>query len=67
MLQFSRGNFFLKQNSVKSNDLKKIIKNNFINQRIKSNFEIDEISSLKNFRENSILFLEKDVKIVIFN
>ena len=65
MLQFSRSNFFLKQNSVKSNDLKKIIKNNFINQRIKSNFEIDEISSLKNFRENSILFLDKNIKFKI--
>ncbi len=62
MLQFSRSNFFLKQNSVKSNDLKKIIKNNFINQRIKANFEINEISSLKTFRENSILFLDKDLQ-----
>ncbi len=62
MLQFSRSNFFFKQNSVKSNDLKKIIKNNFINQRIKANFEINEISSLKNFKDNSILFLDKDLQ-----
>ena len=62
MLQFSRSNFFTKQNLLNSNDLQNVVKNNLINQRIKTNFEINEISSLTNLRENSILFLDKHIQ-----
>ena len=59
MLQFSRSNFFIKQNLLNSNDLQNVVKNNLINQRVKTNFEINEVSSLSNLRDNSILFLDK--------
>ena len=62
MLQFSRSNFFIKQNLLNSNDLQNVVKNNLINQRVKTNFEINEVSSLLNLRDNSILFLDKDVQ-----
>ena len=67
MLKFSRGNFFLIKNSINSNNFKGIIKNNIINQRIKNIFEITEVSSLNSLRKNSVLFLEKDLKINFYN
>ena len=63
MLKFSRSNFFTIKNTITSNDIEKIIKNNIIDQRNNKNFQIFEISSLKNFRKNSILFLDKKLKL----
>ena len=63
MLKFSRKNFFTIKNRFTSNDIKKIIKNNIIDQRNDKIFQIFEISSLKNLRENSILFLDKNLKL----
>ena len=67
MLKFNRGNFFLIKNNIKSNNFKSIIKDNIIKQRIKKNFEIKEVSSLNNLRKNSVLFLDKDLKINFYN
>ena len=67
MLKFIRGNFFLIKNTIKSNNFKSIIKDNILKQRIKKNFEINEVSSLNNLRKNSVLFLDKDLKINFYN
>ena len=67
MLKFIRGNFFLIKNTIKSNNFKSIIKDNILKQRIKKNFEIKEVSSLNNLRKNSVLFLDKDLKINFYN
>ncbi len=67
MLQFSRKNFFKIKNNIKSNDIKELIKSNFIKEKIKSNFELSEISSLNNLRNHSIIFLEEDIKLNLYN
>ena len=67
MLKFTRGNFFLIKNTIKSNNFKSIIKDNILKQRIKKNFDIKEVSSLNNLRKNSVLFLDKDLKINFYN
>jgi len=67
MLQFSRNNFFPIKNNIKSNDIKDLIKDNLINKRLFSNFEIKDISSLNNLRNQSIIFLEKEIKDNLYN
>ena len=58
MFIFKRNNFFPQKNVIHSNEINKLIKKNIIKKRINFNFQIFEISSLNNFRENSILFIE---------
>ena len=63
MKVFNRNNFFFVKNFINSNEISNIVKKNVINKRINSIFEILDISSLNNLKEQSILFLEKNIKL----
>ena len=60
MIKFDRSRFHKKKNKISTSDIKHIIKDLIIKNKIKKKFVIDDISSLNNLKENSILFLEND-------
>ncbi len=62
-MNFIRSNFFPYKGIYFTNKLSKLLKDNILLNRCSNNFEIKEISSLTNLRNNSILFLENDLKI----
>ncbi len=63
MLPYKRNNFFPFKKKFDLKELNNLINNEIIYSNYKNNFEIKDISSLKNIKKNSILFLEKDHKI----
>ena len=67
MLPFKRNNFFPFKNKFKLEELNALIKNQIIYTNIIDNFYINDVSSLINIKENSILFLEKDIENTKFN
>ena len=60
MINFDRSKFFPFKNKLNCIDLIKLLTNYLINSDIKSNFEILDISSSNNIRNNSLFFLFKD-------
>ena len=56
MIQFNRSDFFPKKKSLSNDNINKIIQNQVIDYSIEDKFNIIDISSLDNFRNNSILF-----------
>ena len=54
------------RNTFNSKDFEKIIKENLIDQRSKNIFNFKNVSSIDEIRENSILFIKKDISIDIF-
>lgn len=63
MRSFNRNNFFPSKNQSNIKSLNKLLEKEIIYKYISNNFIIDEISSLTNLRNNSIIFLEKDINI----
>ena len=63
MRSFNRINFFPLKNQSNIKSLNKLLEKEIIFKFISDNFIIDEISSLTNLRNNSIIFLEKDINI----
>ena len=66
-MNFNRSNFFPYKNKYDLNKLSELLKNEISYNNYIKNFEINEISSLSCLRDNSILFLEKDLKISEIN
>ena len=63
MIKFNRNNFFPSKEKILNENLSILLGDDVIFNNIHNRFEIEDISSLNNFRENSILFLEKNTKI----
>ena len=57
MIEFDRSKFFPLKNIFNCNDIKKLLKNYLIDGNIDNNFEILDISSFNNIKNNSIFFL----------
>ncbi len=66
-MNFIRSNFFPYKNIIDIKKLTKLLKGNILLNKISNNFEIKEISSLSSLRDNSILFLDNDLKISKIN
>ena len=62
MKKFNRQDFFPVRARIKISELNNLINNEIISKSIDKNFEIEDISSLNEFRKNSIIFLEKHIK-----
>ena len=62
-MNFKRSNFFPYKNKYYIEQLGTLLKNEILFSNTNNNFEINEISSLSNLRDNSILFVESDLKI----
>ncbi len=63
MISFERNNFFPLKKKYLIKDLNLIVNKDIIFTNFKNNFHVEDISSLKNLKMNSILFLEKNVSI----
>ena len=61
-MNFKRSNFFPSKKTYDLNTLSNLLKDDILYNYFKSNFVINDISSLSNLRENSILFLNTDLK-----
>ena len=66
-MEFNRSNFFPYKNIYDSSKVSELLKNEIIFNSILNNFDIKDISSLTNLNDNSILFLETDLKISAVN
>ena len=62
MKKFNRLDFFPIKERIMVSDLNNLINDEIISESINKNFEIDDISSLNEYRKNSIIFLEKHIK-----
>lgn len=67
MINFDRTEFFPLKNIFKCNDIKKLLNDYLINWEINNNFEILDISSSNNIKNNSIFFLFKELSFSIDN
>jgi len=67
MLDFDRSVFYPYKNKFNNKNLKQILENLLIDEKIVNTFMINDISSLENIKEKSILFLKKKQKIPNFN
>ena len=67
MIDFDRTKFFPLKNIFNCNDIKKLLKDYLIDANINSNFEILDISSSNNIKNNSIFFLFKEVSFLFDN
>ncbi len=63
MINFKRNNFFPTKEKILNENLSILLKDEVIFNNTYNSFEIEDISSLNNYRENSILFLDKNIKI----
>ena len=61
-MNFVRSNFFPYKNTYDLKKLKILLKNEILYDDFTNNFEIKDISSLSHLRDNSLLFLETDLK-----
>ena len=66
-MEFNRSNFFPYKNIYDLSKVSELLKNEIIFNSILNNFDIKDISSLTNLNDNSILFLETDLKISTVN
>ena len=60
-MKFIRSNFFPLKKNFDLNQFEKFHKDHILFSKYSDNFEINEISSLSYFRDNSFLFLETDI------
>jgi len=67
MIEFIRSNFFPLKNTLKSNEIDKMIEKYLVHSNINKKFEIFEISSTNNIKSNSIFFLNKEIDISLKN
>jgi len=66
-MDFVRSNFFPYKNVYDLKKLSKLLKDEILYSNYTNNFEIKDISSLSNLKDNSLLFLERDIKNSKFN
>ena len=66
-MNFTRSNFFPYKNKFDLYKLSNLLKDEVLYDNYKNNFVVEDISSLTNLRNNSILFLESDLKISKLN
>ena len=66
MFNFDRYQFYPKNKILYVNQLDKILSSLIIKKLLKNNYEINEISSLENIIDKSILFLNKGVSNIQF-
>ena len=67
MKKFDRFNFFPFKNKFNTKFIKKLLDDKFIFSQVFNDFEINDISSLSILRNNSLIFLEKDLDIPHIN
>ena len=67
MINFDRTKFFPLKNIFKCNDIKKLLNDYLINSDINNNFDILDISSSLNMKNNSIFFLFKEFSFPLDN
>ena len=67
MESFKRINFFPLKKKYLLNELNLLIKNDIIYENYINDFYIEDVSSLNSIRQNSILFLEKDINLINLN
>ena len=63
MIKFNRTSFYPLKNTFLSFDIDELLKKYVINSSINDKFEIQDISSIKNIKSNSIFFLNKEIDI----
>ena len=63
MIDFNRADFFPIKNKIFTNELNYVLKKNYIKSNIKNIFEINDISSLDNIRNNSFIIISGDKKL----
>ena len=61
MYDFERANFFPFKRQFKLKDLDKILSYSLIESNIVNNYLINDISSLRKIRNNSLIFLKKEI------
>ena len=61
MYNFKRANFFPFKRQFKLKDLDKILSHSLIESNIVNNYLINDISSLRKIRNNSLIFLKKEI------
>ena len=66
MKKFKRENFYPLKKKIKNDSLNILIKDEIIYEKIQNKFEINDVSSLKEFRNKSILFLGRERKNINF-
>ena len=66
MFNFDRYQFYPKNKILYVNELDKILSSLIIKKLLQNNYEINEISSLENIIDKSILFLNKGVSNIQF-
>ena len=66
-MNFIRSNFFPYKNKYDLKKLAELLKHEILYNNYTKNFEIKEISSLSCLRDNSLLFLETNLKISEIN
>ena len=67
MNNFDRSQFFPLKNTVNTSDINKILKLQVLEFKNEKSFDIKEISSLKIIKNNSVIFLDKQLDIDNFN
>ena len=63
MKKFIRSNFFPHKNKFSVKDLTKLIKDQILFNSLLNNFEIKDVSSLNELRDNSVIFLDRYIVI----
>ena len=67
MISYERNNFFPLKKKYLTKELNLLVKEDIIFTNCKNDFYVEDISSLQNFKDNSILFLDKNKNIDISN
>ena len=60
MYEFNRNNFFSIKKIYRATEISKLFEKKLIKTRITNDFDILDISSLKNIKKNSFLFLDQE-------
>ena len=64
---FNRNNFLIPKNQLSVEKLLSVLDTLVLKNNIYKNFFIDEVSSLENFKKNSLLFLDKEIDLSKIN
>tara|TARA_A100001015_G_scaffold282971_1_gene347834 strand:+ start:1312 stop:1704 length:393 start_codon:yes stop_codon:yes gene_type:complete len=67
MIKYNRTSFYPIKKKVFTSDIKKLFLNYIIKSNINDNFELKDLSSLNNLRDNSFLILSNSIDIDISN
>ena len=69
MIKFKRTNFFPQKDIIDVKSLNSLLSDNLKDFKLQNNFEIENVSSLVNIHDNSIVFTDQllDLKLSSFN